>query len=279
MSATAQRPRPATAKARLTAAQVKEALRGHHPGVTTGSMVGEWTCIEEWLGIDLLALSAWHGAAVVGYEVKVSRADLRRELLAPWKRERAVASTTEFYFAVPAGLLTADELAWQEPEWQPGDFERAECPGVPEFGPVWRNGAGYTGKTYAGRCERPYGHKGQGSLLRVPAPPTVLVPPEDYDEAHAARWVAAWPGAFERSEYVPCPTCGGKGYMERSRAEREAPKLWVPRDVGLVTINGNGVTVLKPSPVRENPEPIALDRRHLNDLVRWVSHRPDPRHR
>jgi len=239
----------------MTAGQVKDALRRHHPGHTAQSMVGEWTCIEEWLGIDLLALSAWHDAHVIGYEVKVSRSDLRRELLAPWKREKAVASTTEFYFAVPAGLLTADELAWHEPEWQQGDFERVECPGITPMGKhhVNRfNDVHY--RDFDGRCQRPYGHKGKGSLVRVPVPPTVLVPPEGASEAHAAEWVERWP-SHATWQYVTCPTCGGKGYVERSRAEREAPTVWVPRDVGLVTITASGVTIVKPSPYRANPEP------------------------
>jgi hypothetical protein len=82
-------------------------------------MAGQWVCIEEWREVDLLALSAWSDAAVIGYEVKVSRSDLRQELLRPRKRTEAVAMCTEFYFAVPKGLLKADELAYEEPEWSP----------------------------------------------------------------------------------------------------------------------------------------------------------------
>lgn len=266
----------------MTAAHVKDALRRHHPGsdLPTGG-VGEWTCIEEWLGIDLLALSAWSHGATIGYEVKVSRSDLRRELLNPWKRDQAVASTTEFYFAVPSGLLNADELAWQEPEWERTDFERTPCPGLPPMGSTWRNGAGYTGRVFSGRCEggKWARRRGQrGHVVQVPIPPTVVVPPEGFSAERAAEWVARWP-KLEEWEFVTCPTCGGKGYIERSRVEREAPTLWVPRDVGLVIVNGSGVTVVKPSPTRGDPEPIAPTRKALNDLVRWVSHRPDPRHR
>lgn len=47
----------------------------------------------------------------------------------------------------------------------------------------------------------------------------------------------------------------------------------------LVTIGSRGVRLVKRSPRRKNPEPIASGRQGINDLVRWVSHRPDPRHR
>lgn len=103
-----------------TAADVKAKLRGRHAatqqmGVRT--IPGAWTCIEEWGGIDLLALCAHSSGGVpgiryprVGYEVKVSRSDYRAELRKPHKRAAAVAMCHEFYFAVPRGLLRGDEL-------------------------------------------------------------------------------------------------------------------------------------------------------------------------
>jgi hypothetical protein len=107
-----------------TAAEVKDKLRGRH--AATGRMgvrtiPGAWTCIEEWEGIDLLAFcvhsSPPNGCESntryprVGYEVKVSRADYRAELRNPYKRMSGRAMCHEFYFAVPAGLLTAEEIA------------------------------------------------------------------------------------------------------------------------------------------------------------------------
>jgi hypothetical protein len=247
-----------------TAEDVKAALRRRHPGNDNGAMVGQWTCIEEWLGIDLLALNAWSKADVIGYEVKISRSDLRRELLKPHKRADALSRTTEFYFAVPAGLLTDDEIAYEEPEWEPDDFNRTECPGVPPFG---QKHARHLSAPYGGRCRRAPSYdreynRGQ-RVVRVPLPDIAMentYPP--HRDAHAVCW-----------------TCEGKGYLEKSRVEREAPTCWVPRDVGLVTISQRGCRVVKPSPKRKDPKPIATTRKHLNDLVRWVSHRPDPRHR
>jgi hypothetical protein len=105
------------AKKDWTAAEVKEKLRARHPATQTmGSRTipGAWTCMEEWFGIDLLALCATTAGRVpyakVGYEVKVSRADYRSELRKPEKRAEAQAMCHEFYFAVPRGILRDDEL-------------------------------------------------------------------------------------------------------------------------------------------------------------------------
>lgn len=257
------------------------ALRRRHPGDNVGPMVGQWTCIEEWLGIDLLALNAWRKADVIGYEVKVSRSDLRRELLRPDKRTDAVARTTEFYFAVPAGLLTAEEKAFEEPVWEKGDFERARCPGVPEFGPPVRRFG--REKRYGGPCHgrrgRDWRRARQPFTVPMPVPRvlTVFRSAHDDDAAYLRRVISEL--RHDEGERVPCPACGGKGYQAKSRVEREAPTLWIPRDVGLVEVSGRGVSVVRPSPKRKDPKPIATSRQTINDLVRWVSHRPDPRHR
>jgi hypothetical protein len=147
--------------AKMTAADVKEALRIRH-GISSGS--GEWVCIEEafsgWTtaggGIDLLAIGAWRTAKaaglpgagrdgaqnpVVAYEVKVSRADFKRELYGvkpkpklikpmngesfepyewvdhrrerpgwPFKAAWALECSHYFMFAVPEGLLKDEEI-------------------------------------------------------------------------------------------------------------------------------------------------------------------------
>jgi len=228
----------------MTAAEVKAALRGRHPATQRNGMVtipGAWTTVEEYKGIDLLAFSAHsspgRGAQRgvryprVGYEVKVSRADLRQELLAPGKRLAALAFCHEFYFAVPRGLLTKEELAWEEPEHFADykTFERATCPGPCHL--YWRN-------------KRPRSYY--------------------YDRETGAE--------------LTCPTCGGRGYLDKSRAELEAPTCWVPRDVGLVEVDRRGCRVVKLSPVRSGEGFIELSDGDLADLVRWVSARHDPRH-
>lgn len=225
----------------MTAAEVKAALyRRHH--ASAGQMPGPWTVLEEFRGIDLLAISAWSSAesyARVGYEVKVGRGDLRYELLRPHKRAGNVAWCNAFYFAVPAGLLAEDEIAWAEPDWSESDWTGERCPGV------------------GGRPCRPYAWRRKKHHVTVPIPTT-----DRYGNREAT---------------IVCPTCGGKGVTSKSRVEREAPTCWIPKDVGLVVVDGRRARLVKKAPRRkEVPAPGPAE---LGALVRWTSMRPDPRHR
>lgn len=252
---------PAEPVTALTARGVKDGLLRRHPADQF-----EWTCIEEWLGIDLLAWSAWGKRKRVGYEVKVSRSDYRRELLKPGKRLAAQAFCNEFYMAVPKGLLTKDELAYEESMWEDGDFERERCPAKCVKGR--RSDYGYD-RRYLPRA-------GTVEPDRVPIP---LVASDAYryatmtDEQHAERCADrlhqyGW-------TYRACRRCNGKGYVKGSRVEREAPTLWIPRDVGLIEVTAAQARVVRKSPVTTARELPASEVAHL---VRWVSQRPDPRH-
>jgi len=258
----------------MDASDIKHALRRRHPGDTHGSMPGQWTCIEEWLGIDLLALNAWRKADVIGYEVKVSRSDMRRELLRPWKRADGIARTTEFYFAVPSGLLKPEEITFEEPEWEDGDFTRRPCPGVPEIRSNGTRNGGSCRKFSPrwGPTDVPRGH-----LVNLPVP-CVLKTHGVRDELSNSLYVMDMLVHEQGYRWSICPSCSGTGHNGLSRVEIEAPTLWVPRDVGLIVVDGRGCSVVKKSPKRKDPLPIASGQRNINDLVRWVSHRPDPRH-
>ena len=181
----------------MNAAEVKAALTRRH-----SARDGEWVCIEEAFsgftsisgGIDLLAIGAWQTAKVQGlpnsgkrdresvppawdatypivaYEVKVSRADMRRELYGyrpgpnakwttrsapPWpdKQDDALRQSHYFVFAVPKGLLKDEEVERREP---PEDGKGLWLP--PE--------AGLVEVTEGGRC-----------LVRVKAPRRECPPP------------------------------------------------------------------------------------------------------
>lgn len=225
----------------MTAAEVKEILRRRYPATQTMGLLrvpGPWTCIEEWAGVDLLAVGATAGAdryAWIGHEVKVSRGDLRTELLNPSKRAAGVLSCDRFFFVVPPGLLSAEEIAWEEPQWTNGDFARRSC------------------KT----C---LDHRISRMQRRIHDAPL--------------RGSLIWDR--EAGRYLTCPDCEGAGHLERSRVEREAPSLWIPKDVGLLIAYKNGCRVARKAP--KTPVPATIGRRDAAALVRWVSARPDPRH-
>jgi hypothetical protein len=234
----------------MNAEEIAAALYRRHPAVTrSGSqpLLGAWTVLREWNDIDILAISCYlHPAAGaqrkaeyprIGYEIKISRSDYRRELLDPGKRQLAIRLLChEFYFAVPADLLSKEELAYVEPAWDYAhDFTRQRC---------------------AGGC--------------YPARHVI----SDY-KAKGLRANSYVTRSDHLSEYELCGVCGGRGYAQRSRVEREAPTLWVPADVGLIVVGKGGARCLRKSPVSTPPP---LTNQQTGDLARWVSVRPDPRH-
>jgi hypothetical protein len=250
--------------------ELKDRVRRRHPatqamGVRT--VPGPWTVIEEVLGCDLVAFAATADPAAghqhqvrfprVGYELKVSRADMRRELLNPSKRLTAVSFVHEFYIATPAGLLKPQEKEFVQPDWTPEDFRRPSC---------------------TARCRRAefWMHPTERKRLGVKAgqhfqevPFELLDTPEDQRVGWVRQW-SAGPWSY------PCPTCEGRGYSAKSVAEREAPNLWIPPDVGLVEVDGRGCRIIKPAPINKRPAQPGLDA--LGDLIRFVSAHPDPRH-
>jgi hypothetical protein len=200
----------------VNAAEVKDALRRRHPAVDQLGGPGPWTCVEEWMNIDLLAVSAWALVrpfpryARVGYEVKVSRGDYKRELARPAKRAAAVAFCHQFYFAVPYGLLDPREEEWAEPAGfaaEPEPFARPRCLG---FG-GW--------SCLDGRLSYPRYRFSQ----------------DVFGSAAAAD------RAKIRRAGGTCPVCLGAGSIVESPAVLAgAPKLWIPADVGLVAVRESG---------------------------------------
>lgn len=275
---------------------MKAALYGRHPGAHPNGGPGQWTCVEEWQQIDFFALEAWGRARRIGYEVKVSRGDMRTELLKPDKRAAAVGLCTQFFFAVPRGLLRPEEIEFEQPPWEVRDFHRVACPGVPMFGPELfgarraRRAAARQltiadveiRRRYGGRCLKPE-RRGKFAV-RLPVPCVLELPSwlarraEQTEDMWQHRIAQELRYALEGKgeAWVICPTCNGRGYVKRSRVEEEAPTLWVPPDCGLVEVSGSGCRVLREAPRREAR---VLSQKELADLVRWVSWRPDPRHR
>lgn len=265
----------------MTAEEIKEALRGRHPALDQWGNPGPWTTIEEWDNVDLLAFSAWRSAKppIVGYEVKVSRSDYRRELLKPGKRALAVESCWQFYFAVPKGLLTKEEKAYVEPEhFEDGSaFVRQECPSNCRRASrePWGGNAGTTKTGQWTQIEIGYGDaactingfwrhrslRGGGGKVEARAE---FNPAED--TYAASRTTRRWD---------VCETCEGRGYLRQSVVEQEAPTLWIPSDVGLIEVGDDGkCRTVRKAPSNKPTRAFAP----LGKLIRWVSYRPDTRH-
>jgi len=62
--------------------------------------------------VDLWVMGMWqsNGLARIAYEVKVSRADFRKELKSPLKRRQALLISNQFWFAAPFDLIKIDEV-------------------------------------------------------------------------------------------------------------------------------------------------------------------------
>lgn len=276
----------------MDAGDVKDALRKRHPAFEPGYQgVGRWVTLEEWEAIDLLALDAWRSAQVIGYEVKISRSDMRSELLDRSKRRKAVGMCTRFYFAVPVGMLTDHEIAYREPEWEPSDFVRQTCTNPDCHAKNYVNGRarGWMKSQPKPRGSRLRGTEKEGVTLHL---------------GHG-RDVGVLPGGGTYSQGYEvtacCNVCKGYGTIDKCVVERDAPTLWVPQDVGLIEVDGRGCSVIKEAPLNKLPEPIVpapyiardsrgvasvddenlnrMNRQAINALVRWTSFRPDPRHR
>lgn len=143
---------------RLTASDVLKAIRHRH--ATSPSKMPEWLVLQEVTldrrRVDAMALRLWSskGLVVIAYEVKVSRSDFLQELRYPAKREEAIAASSQFWFATPAGLVQPEEVpedcglvefgkgprgGWRGFEQVPAPTRRLECvPPEVLFHIAWR---------------------------------------------------------------------------------------------------------------------------------------------
>ena len=108
----------ADVRAALTAADVRAALRRRYaaPECAVVFEVAQGTGWKANRRLDAVAMELWpsRGLALHGIEVKVSRADFRRELAAPEKAEEIALFCDYFWIAAPKGVVPRDELpsAW-----------------------------------------------------------------------------------------------------------------------------------------------------------------------
>lgn len=262
----------------MTAEEVKDGLRGRHPAFDQIGL-GPWTTLEEFANIDLLAFSAWTSKKppIVGYEVKISRSDYRRELLNPSKRAYAVEGCWQFYMATPKGLLTKEEKGYVEPEhFEDGSaFVRESCPAR-----CYRSKSNWHLEQRISDREISRRRKTGGEeVVPVVMGDEVCILRARHDMEKGTVVIPAgqpsWVVGGQGFRWVVCATCGGRGYLQKSVVEQEAPTLWIPADVGLVEVGDDGkCRTVRKAPVSQPTRELGP----IGRLVRWSSFRPDPRH-
>ena len=100
---------------------IVEALRRHHsdpvqwcfiPNLRMGTGYRAYTLSNVEQSIDAWAMALWPSLKFekIAYEIKVSRHDFFRELEHPEKRQAALSVSNQFYFAVPASLVSPAEV-------------------------------------------------------------------------------------------------------------------------------------------------------------------------
>lgn len=100
---------------------VLDALRSRHAPKERGGNGPEWAFVEHVRNaagfnanrtIDAMALGLWpsRGMELQGYEVKVSRADFRREIADPAKMDAFAHVLDRFWIVAPKGIVPANEL-------------------------------------------------------------------------------------------------------------------------------------------------------------------------
>jgi hypothetical protein len=268
---------------KLTAEQAKQAIYRRHPaeGQINGDIVpGQWTVLKEYLDIDLLAISAYKTPQAnqvkginypwIGYEIKVSRSDMRSELLKPNKRSKAVGLCNQFYFVVPKGMLNEEELIYQEPNWEAKDFIREQCPNMCSKQKL---------KIWSNKDQKYIWKRSKYSLAFYNQVPLTIYGENIYsiiDQRKISQGDYEYP---RKSQSAICHLCKGKGYLQKSIVELQAPTLWIPEDVGLIEVTSKSSKIIKKAPISSSNRLSRLTDQQLNNLIRWISVRPDPRHK
>lgn len=121
----------------VTAFDMNLSLAKHfcHPVYGIVFEVAKATALGAGRHIDALAMGLWpsRGMELVAIEVKVSRADFRRELKQPEKAEELAQYCDRFYIAAPEGMI---ELSQLPPNW--GLLERRDSGAIMETKPALR---------------------------------------------------------------------------------------------------------------------------------------------
>jgi hypothetical protein len=108
-----------TDPANVTAAEISCVLKKERHAGSAWVTIDEMRCGigfgRSERSIDLWAIEASNpkGCPAIAYEIKISRADFRRDMKDPEKQRGALTFSNRFYFVAPVGVIPRDELpAW-----------------------------------------------------------------------------------------------------------------------------------------------------------------------
>jgi hypothetical protein len=104
----------------MNATEVITALRVHYgDGFRLVEQVADHTGFRASRWLDAMAFGLWpsRGLEIHGIEVKVSRADFRREIEAPAKADATASRCDRFWIAAPAGIVDPLHLESLAPAW------------------------------------------------------------------------------------------------------------------------------------------------------------------
>ncbi|SFM09656.1 hypothetical protein [Pelosinus propionicus] len=120
---------------KITAEDIRESLRKRftRPEWALFFEVGNGTAgnLKRWA--DALAMNMYpsRGLAIVGFEIKVSRNDLKKELEQPKKAEAVGCFCNQWYLVVPKGLINGTDIipaAWGILEYNNGSLRQTKKP-------------------------------------------------------------------------------------------------------------------------------------------------------
>ena len=104
----------------MNATEIISALRVHYgDGFRLVEQVADHTGFRASRWLDAMAFGLWpsRGLEIHGIEVKVSRADFRREIENPKKADATAARCDRFWIAAPAGIVDPLHLESLAPSW------------------------------------------------------------------------------------------------------------------------------------------------------------------
>lgn len=128
---------------KVTAEDIRESLRKKftRPEWALFFEVGNGTAgnLKRWA--DALAMNMYpsRGLAIVGFEIKVSRNDLKKELEQPKKAEAVGCFCNQWYLVVPKGLINDTDIipaAWGILEYNNGSLRQTKKPSELSCQPV-----------------------------------------------------------------------------------------------------------------------------------------------